>query len=254
MSRNLWNECHGSEQIELLQTQAWRFVEAQHITSTRKLVDTLDEQILLEEMIDDMKPNLPDGYAIYHPLLYTPFRYPPLQHGSRFGKYYEGGIWYGSLEQVTAMAEKAFYQFNFLRASSEDLGMVTISLTSFSVNVVTGNGIDLTRSAFDSAINEISSPVAYDTSQELGGMMRSANVEAFIYQSARDAAGKLNIGVFTPFAFKQKKPDAKSLQSWQCMADQQTVEFMRSSAITPESFSFPLQQFLVNGRLPFPAI
>lgn len=254
MSRNLWNECRGSEHVKLLQTQAWRLVEAQHITSTRKLVETLDEQILLEEMIDDMKPVLPEGYAVYHPLLYTPFRYPPLQYGSRFGKYYESGIWYGSLEQATSMAEKAFYQFNFLRASPKDLGMVTTSLTLFSINVFTENGIDLIRSDFYSYVNEISSPVVYEKSQELGSIMRSVNVEAFIYQSARDAAGKLNIGVFTPFAFKQKKPDAKSLQSWQCMADQHTVEFVRSSAIAPESFSFPLQQFLVNGRLPFPAI
>jgi hypothetical protein len=84
-------------------------------------------------------------------------------------------------------------------------------------------------------------------------MMRTANVEAFIYQSARAEDGKNNVGLFKPFGFKNKNPETNSMQSWQCIADQHVVEFVRSSTIVRESLCFSLQQFLVDGKLPFPA-
>ena len=63
--------------------QLWRAVEAQHVVSTRVLVDTLDEQAELERLLDAAKPAIEHPPAL-HWLLYTPFRYPPLPSGSRF--------------------------------------------------------------------------------------------------------------------------------------------------------------------------
>ncbi len=57
--------------------QAWRGVEAQHIVSTMRLVDTLDEQSVLECILESSKPPLPAGGAAKHYLLATPFRYRP---------------------------------------------------------------------------------------------------------------------------------------------------------------------------------
>src|SRR3954464_4226566 len=110
MSSSIWTRCAGVSEIRPLRASAYRAVEAQHQVSTRKLVDSSEEQILLEELIDSAKPpDVTRGRSHY--LLSTPFRYPPLLHGSRFGARHERGIWYGSETRRTAFAEVAYYRF-----------------------------------------------------------------------------------------------------------------------------------------------
>lgn len=53
----------------------WRAVEAQHVVATMRLVDTLQEQELLERILEASKPPLPPGTQALHYLLSTPFRY-----------------------------------------------------------------------------------------------------------------------------------------------------------------------------------
>jgi hypothetical protein len=226
-------------------------VESQHQVSTRKLVDSTEEQILLEELIDSVKP--PDiTRGRLHYLLSTPFRYPPLLHGSRFGARHEPGIWYGSLELRSAFAEVSYYRLLFIEASKAELGTVTTALTAFSANIRTGRGIDLTREPFDAFASKISSPVSYEASQLLGSEMRAANVEAFRYQSARDVEGGINVGVFAPSAFGRSKP--KGFQTWYCAASRDRIDLTQSDYFTRRAFAFERAQFLVNGALPSPAI
>jgi len=254
MAINLWAQCKGIQQLDLLDGTTWRMVEAQDITATRKLVDSLEEQIVLEELIETSKTALAKEFLDLHPLLYAPFRYPPLKHGSRFGKPTERSLWYGSLELNTAMAELAFYRFNFLRASKAKYHNVEVSLTAFSVQIKTHQGIKLTKPPFSKYAKIISSPISYEASQNLGTAMRKAGVEAFSYQSARVQHRVTNIGLFTPKAFLHREPNSQSFQSWQCIANARLVEFVRSSAMVYESYSFPIDLFLVNATLPFPAI
>jgi hypothetical protein len=42
-------------------------------------------------------------------LLTTPFRYPPLRHGSRFGSRQYRGIFYGSRSRSGCLVEGAYY-------------------------------------------------------------------------------------------------------------------------------------------------
>lgn len=53
----------------------WRCVEAQHVVSTLQLVDTLDEQRLLEDILENTKPPVPPECEGLHYLYMTPFRY-----------------------------------------------------------------------------------------------------------------------------------------------------------------------------------
>ena len=53
----------------------WRCVEAQHVVSTLQLVDTLDEQRLLEDILEETKPPVPPECEGLHYLYMTPFRY-----------------------------------------------------------------------------------------------------------------------------------------------------------------------------------
>ena len=164
MSSSIWTQCAGDSRIAPLRLSPWRVVEAQHLVSTRKLVDSAEEQILLEEMIDSAKP--PDiTKGSIHYLLFTPFRYPPLLHGSRFGTKFERGIWYGSLEQRSAFAEVAYYRLLFLEGSRTDLGILTTALTAFVATVRTMRGVDLSKSPFDKHRAKIASPSRYEATQ-----------------------------------------------------------------------------------------
>src|SRR5215213_8388867 len=158
MSFSIWTRCAGDSELRPLRLSPWRVVEAQHQVSTRKLVDSTEEQILLEEMIDRVKP--PDTTrGKFHYLLFTPFRYPPLAHGSRFGGRHDRGIWYGSVELKSAFAEVAYYRLLFLEGSEGALGTITTALTAFTASVRTMRGIDLTAAPFDKYRAMIASPV-----------------------------------------------------------------------------------------------
>jgi hypothetical protein len=52
-----WFDAAGS--ITNRSMAAWRGVEAQHVVSTMRLVDTVEEQDLLEQMLEGSKPDLP---------------------------------------------------------------------------------------------------------------------------------------------------------------------------------------------------
>ena len=59
MSLPIWTPAALSSEARPFAGPVWRFVEAQHRVSTLKLVDTLDEQALLEELLEENKPVLP---------------------------------------------------------------------------------------------------------------------------------------------------------------------------------------------------
>lgn len=62
-----------------------RLVESQEEAATYALVDGLEVQAVLEDILKDFKPPYPEDIGKYDYLIKTPFRYPPLKHGSRFG-------------------------------------------------------------------------------------------------------------------------------------------------------------------------
>ena len=52
MSANIWTQCGATSNLRALRAKPWRVVEAQHLISTLKLVSTLEEQRILEELIE----------------------------------------------------------------------------------------------------------------------------------------------------------------------------------------------------------
>jgi RES domain len=255
MSQTIWTRCGARSSCRRLSGRAWRVVEAQHVVSTRKLVDSLEEQELLEDLIESQKPPAPEDseFAGLHPLLSTPFRYPPLRYGSRFGRRHERGIWYGSLTLPTALAEVAYYRLVFLDGTAANIAPVA-ELTAFSAGFATDVGSDLTRTPFDRYVSRISSPTHYDTAQELGSAMRADGVEMFQYRSARDREGGTNLGLFTPRAFSSKRP-GRELATWVCYASRLRVDFLRKNLVSRrEKLTFPRTDFEVGGVLPAPAL
>jgi hypothetical protein len=249
MSSSIWTRCEGRSRLGALAGEAWRVVESQHLFSTRKLVDSDAEHRVLEELIEGHKPR---GEATGpHFLLTTPFRYPPLRHGSRFRTRSDRGIWYGSAEPRTAFAEAAYYRLLFLDGTAAALSPMMVEVSAFRVGYKTSRGVDLTRAPFRDHERAISSPVAYDVPQRLGGAMRDDGVEAFRYRSARDRQGGVNLGFFTSRPFGSRKPSVP--ETWNCVATPETVEFTKKDVFRRPTFAFPRADFEVDGRLPAPA-
>ena len=121
-----------------------RMVESQEKVATLNLVDTLEEQALLESVIEGSKPgniNLKRHY-----LLSTPFRYPPLKYGSRFGSRYEPSIFYGAHSVSTMLNEAAYYAFYFMSGMKERFEMsITSHKTSFQAHIRDAFHVDLSN-------------------------------------------------------------------------------------------------------------
>lgn len=252
MSSSIWTRCAGDSEIRPLRLSPWRAVEAQHLVSTRKLVDSREEQVVLEQLIDRVKPPMRPKSTHLHYLLFTPFRYPPLRHGSRFGTRHEPGIWYGSEALPTAFAEVAYYRLVFLEGTSAALEPLSTQLTAFTVTAKSARGIDLTAPPFAAHRRAIRSPVSYAAPQALGHDMRAAGVEMFRYPSARDPGRGTSVGIFVPDVFGRSKP--RELQTWDCTATRAAVEVSRLDYFVRESNRFTRAQFLVDGALPAPAL
>lgn len=116
-----------------------------------RLVDTLDEQALLEELLEASKPALPAACAHLHFLLATPFRYQPSRHGSRFRRAFAPhGCFYAAEAVETAAIETGFWQMLFL-ADAPGLTWPGQALQrrAFSAAVETASALDLTAPPLD---------------------------------------------------------------------------------------------------------
>src|SRR5205807_8348452 len=149
MSPSIWTRCAGPSEARRLSGRFRRVVEAQFRNSTRKLVDSDEEQRVLEELLDARaKLPVPAGFEGLHYLLYTPFRRPPLRNGSRFGTRRERGILYAARELPTAFAEISYYRLVFLEGSAAPLGTIAVELTAFSFGIAARRAVDLTKPPF----------------------------------------------------------------------------------------------------------
>ena len=253
MSPSIWTRCAGPSELRRLAGRFRRVVEAQFRNSTRKLVDSDEEQRVLEELLDARaKLPVPAGFEALHYLLYTPFRHPPLRHGSRFGTRRERGILYASRELSTAFAEVAYYRLLFLEGTAAPLAPVLVDLTAFSFRIAATRGVDLTEAPFRAFERRISSPVSYADSQRLGTEMRESGVESCLYVSARATGRGVNLAVFEN-VFRPPRPLDEA--RWTCVAARERVGFraQRLAGQEDERFEYERAQFLVDGRLPAPA-
>ena len=228
-----------------------RAVEDQHVNSTRRLVDSDEEQALLEALIDGAKPPFPalPRLSSLHYLLATPFRHPPLRHGSRFGTRQEPGIFYAGEGRAVLFAEKAYYAYLLLAGTTANIEPLTRTLTLFSVSIASSKSADLTRPPFAEFTDAISSPSSYAASQPLGHALREAGVEICRYRSARDPLGGKNFALFLP-AFAVKKPLRS--ERWISVATRERVEFKPGLTTAGDRVSFARDRFEIDGSLPTP--
>lgn len=247
----LWRDCGGGRGIVPLQGLLHRLVESQEHVATLGYVDTLEEQAVLEALLDSVKPPWPADSGRLHYLLRTPFRYPPLPWGSRFGRSHEPSLLYGGRDLGATLAESAYYRFVFWWSMDATPAGDAIQSqhTLFSAGYRTDRGLRLQDPPFDAHRAALTDPVRYRATQALGTDMRAAGVEAFEYPSARDPAQGLCVGLFTPRALAGKTP--RDMRPWLCQLSAREVAFkpVGDRAV----HTYPLDAFLVDGRLPMPA-
>jgi hypothetical protein len=211
---------------------AWRGVESQHVVSTLRLVDSAQEQILLELLLEQSKPKLPPtlqrppSRVQKHYLLYTPFRYRP-QHPSRFRPAGSLGIWYGAENLYTACAEVAYWRSRFMLDSPALAATVLLTEHSFFQARVEGAAIDLMRPPWLSARAAWTKSNDYTETQALAALAKAKGLQWIGYESVR-APGERCAAVLDLDALNMLTPETPP-QTWHCKASRESVMLVNGS-------------------------
>lgn len=218
-----WNRDWVNDQFSEIAMDLFRLVETQHIAATMRLVDSADEQDVLEQMLEESKPPMPETAAGVHYLLAAPFRYFP-QTGSRFRTVNTPGVWYGADDPYCACAEMAYWRQRFLIDSAGLLQQELSTEHSMYQAQVSGPAINLLSQPWVQAEKYWMHPSSYTDTQELGQLARQNGSVAWIrYKSVR--APEHTCGaVFDPQALRMITPDMQ-YEQWHCHTGKDKVTF-----------------------------
>ena len=250
MSSATWTPAALSRERRRLAGSCWRVVESQHHASTMKLVDTVDEQAVLEQLLDDAKPPIPEGACrgLHYPL-FTPFRYgAPYPNGSRFRRAgVRPGVFYASETPETAVTEMAFHRLLFF-ADSPDTPWPTNAgeYTTFSIGYKTKAGLDLTRAPLDRDRALWTAPADYHGCQEFAERARAVDVDVLRYESVRDPSAKgINIAILACRAFATRRPMTR--QTWRVYLGASGVQAICDAP--DRRLGFPRSAFANDSRI-----
>jgi hypothetical protein len=245
----IWADCREKAVPSRHQGELLRMVGSQEQNATRELVDDLAEQALLEQLLERNKPHIPTTAAHLDHLLASPFRYPPLPYGSRFGSRIEPSLFYGALDLQPTLAESAYYRQVFWEGMSEPppSGRLSTEHTLFATRYDSEQGLSLHMPPYRTYTDRLSSPTSYRETQQFGSEMRAEGIELFVYRSARDPQGGLNIALFNAAPLIDTEPLWK--QTWLCDTREHEVVFYHKST---GARVYRRELFLVDGTLPAP--
>ena len=215
MSSSIWTPAALSSDARASSGTCWRLVEAQHHVSTLKLVDSVDEQELLEDLIEESKPPLPPECRDLHYLLSTPFRYGAVYPtGSRFRRAgMTEGMFYAAEAPQTAVAEMAFCRLLFFAESPDTPWPANpAEYTAFSAEYATKKAIDLTKGKYSADRARWMHVTDYSHCQAFADAARAAKIEIIRYASVRDPDHGINLAILTCRAFA--KPQPIEQQTW----------------------------------------
>lgn len=247
MSSTIWTADALQSELRPYRKRVYRTVEAQHLYSTMKLVDTTDEQEVLEQVLDDAKPPVPAEHKHLHYLLTTPFRYRS-RYDSRFRRgTADFGIFYASESEMTSIWEVAFYRLLFYAESPEtSLPSGFASYTLFSVKVNAAKALDLTSPPLDVDRERWCRLADNSPCQDLLLAARPTGVQLVRYQSVREPSGQgRNIALLDALCF-----DSASVQQEQTWNFHYSIAGIMAKCENPRrSITLPAEVFLADPRL-----
>ena len=194
----------------------WRLIEEQSRPATMRLVDTDAEQAVLEDLLEESKPPVPEACRHLDYRLWSPFRYGRYPRSSRFRRAGPTpGVWYGSEHVTTALAEAVWGTLQFYSASTETpLPRRPVHRTAIEARVKAPLAVDLTDPGW-AGRGRWDDPDDYSDCLALAEQVRKEGVEAIRYRSVRDPEARANVAVLTCPAFE--KPAQTASQSWQIL-------------------------------------
>jgi hypothetical protein len=235
VSSTTWTPRAVASEAVKVRADLWRAVEAQHEASTMPLVDSIDEQLVLERLLDDSKPAIPEPARRLNYLLFTPFRYAPPRGGSRFRGDTDPGVFYGADAVRTACAELGYWRWRHLADSPALSAMPQKAQTVFKAKIAT-TGIDVRERPFARDAAAWTNPSDYAACQQLARTAREAGVGLIRYMSVRDPQHGGCGAVLTPAAFA--KPSPAEQQTWQLSVFRERVVWQRTHVAATQTFEF----------------
>lgn len=219
---NIWSLYKGERFIKPLHLMPWRIALESGSHCLRTLVDTSEEHTILNKLLSDHFQKKATHEA------FSSFYCHSLRTGSRFAKITEPSLWYASLTQQGAFEEAAYYLKQFHRDTTAQLGLTSVTLSTYQSLIDTSLGIDLTSAPFDLYQDKISSKETYVHSQMLGQSLRKAGVCAALYYSARTISLEKNVVVFSETAWQNDVRERVFNQHfWSCVSGRDHVEIER---------------------------
>lgn len=225
MSFSTWTPPAVASEARRWRKAVWRVVEAQHVAASMKLVDSREEQDILEALLEDSKPALPAAARKLDYLLATPFRYHPLRVGSRFRAPGDPGVFYGAQSVRTACAELGYWRWRFLMDAAGLKRIDPVAHTAFSADVAT-RVVDLRKAPFDADSAYWDHPADYAATQRFAAVAREARLGGIVYRSVRDPRPAWCVALLTPDAFVAPVPRADR-QTWWLAVTRSAVHWRR---------------------------
>lgn len=235
MSSRTWTPLAVGSEASRFAGDVWRAVEAQHVASTMALVDTLDEQRVLEEVLEAGKPRIPAAAERLDYLLSTPFRYRPPSGGSRFRGERDPGVFYAADEVRTACAELGYWRWRHLTDSPALASMPTKPQTVFRAKLAAAC-VDLRVAPFLRDRERWTDPDDYASCQVFARVAREAGVQAIRYESVRDPSHGGCCALLDPEGFAARRH--ADPQTWWLSVFRDRVVWQRAGSPASEAFEF----------------
>lgn len=197
----------------------WRGVESQYAAATMRLVDSLDEQELLEQLLESSKPPV---VTDKHYLLFTPFRYTP-PHPHRFRPAHERGQWYGAVNQVAVCAEIAYWRHRFILDSAHLLDEDLLTEHTLFQAQVQGLSIDLMDEPWTQNRALWTHGSDYTATQALAAEAKGRGVQWLRYESVRAPGEACAVALVQDALFEPPQGIEATRQRWHCKATRNKV-------------------------------
>ena len=191
----------------------WRLIEGQYRSATVRIVDTDPEHAVLEHILEESKPPVPESCQHLAYQFWSPFRYGCYPHASRFRRAGQTpGVWYGAESALTAVAESIWGALAFFGASPDTpMPRRPVEHTAVQADIRAAVAVDLTDPVMR-VQGRWAHPDDYSDCLTLADTLRGDGCEAIRYQSVRDPEKGANLAVLSCAAFAQRAPIAQ--QTW----------------------------------------
>lgn len=220
MTIEVWSPDWFDAGVAPIAMKAWRGVEAQHAVATMRLVDTRDEQEMLETLLEQSKPPAPAMKAPKNFLLFTPFRYRP-PHPSRFRKGGTPGLWYGAEELYASCAEVAYWRHRFVLDSAAFAKGDVVTEHTFFQAAINGSAVDLMAPPWVAARAAWTHGSDHTHTHALAEAAAARGVQWIHYESVREpgsrCAAVLDVEALDIVA------NGTTQQTWHCKANRASV-------------------------------